>query len=146
MIALLREWTTTFPLRSIEDPLFEDDWEGWKHATEVLGNNRMIVGDDLFVTSKARLEQGISKHAANAILIKPNQIGTVTETLATIRHAQEHQMPTIVSHRSGETPDTSLVDIAIGAQSPWIKAGAPARGERVAKYNRLLAWWESERE
>jgi enolase len=145
MIEYLQQLTRTYPLRTIEDPLAEDDWNGWSLVTEKLGQERLIIGDDLFVTSKARLEQGITKKAGNAILIKPNQIGSVSETLSTIRLAQEHRIPTIVSHRSGETSDSSLIDIALGTGSPWVKIGAPARGERVAKYNRLLEWWERER-
>lgn len=145
MIEYLQQLTRTYPLRTIEDPLAEDDWSGWTLVTEKVGLDRLIIGDDLFVTSKARLAQGIEKKAGNAILIKPNQIGTVSETLSTIRLAQEHQLPTIVSHRSGETADSSIIDIAIGSGSPWVKIGAPARGERVAKYNRLLEWWERER-
>lgn len=145
IIDVIQDLTRTYPLRTIEDPLAEDDWQHWTQLTEKIGADRLIIGDDLFVTSNARLSMGIEKKAGNAILIKPNQVGSLSETLDTIQTAQAHHFPTIVSHRSGETGDTAIIDIAVGTNSPWVKIGAPARGERVAKYNRLLAWWESER-
>lgn len=129
---------TKYPILSIEDPLGEHDENGWKYITETLGNQTMLVGDDLFVTNQKRLSIGIEKKLGNAILIKPNQIGTLTETLDTIHLAKTSGYQTIISHRSGETQDTFISDIAVATGAPFIKAGAPARGERVAKYNRLL--------
>lgn len=139
MIGLLDEWRQRFPIISYEDPLAEDDWEGWADLTKKLGNQTMIVGDDLFVTNRNRLERGIDAGAANAVLIKPNQIGTLSETIETVQAAQEAKYTVIVSHRSGETSDTFVTDLAVAVAAPFLKAGAPARGERVAKYNRLLA-------
>ena len=123
---------------SIEDGLGEEDYEGWRGLTERLGSRVMLVGDDLFVTNEARLAHGIKEGLGNSILIKPNQIGTLTETLAVIDTAQRNGYRTILSHRSGETEDTSIADIAVACGSPFIKSGAPCRTERVAKYNRLL--------
>lgn len=127
-----------YPILSIEDPLGENDEDGWKYITEKLGKKTLLVGDDLFVTNTSRLAAGIEKGLANAILIKPNQIGTLTETLDTIHLASQNGYETIISHRSGETADTFISDIALAVGSHYLKAGAPARGERVAKYNRLL--------
>ncbi len=127
-----------YPICSIEDGLAESDWMGWRRITETLGDQVQLVGDDLFVTQTKFLDRGIRECAANAILIKPNQVGTVTETLDTIRRAREAGFGMVVSHRSGETEDTTIADIAVGANCGQIKAGAPARSERVAKYNRLL--------
>lgn len=127
-----------YPIISIEDGLAEDDFEGWSELTERLGDKIMLVGDDLFVTNPKRLYDGIEMGIANAILIKPNQIGTLSETLNTIRIAKENGYHFILSHRSGETEDTTLCDIAVATGAPFIKAGAPCRSERVAKYNRLL--------
>jgi len=137
MIELLRELSTIFPLQTIEDPLAEDDWDGWISATKAL-TGLTLIGDDLFVTSRARLEEGIKRQAANAVLIKPNQVGTLSETLDTIRRAGKAHWPVIASHRSGETGDDTIVDLAWGVGARYLKAGAPARGERVAKYNRYL--------
>ena len=134
----LRRLTEAFPICSIEDGLGEEDWEGWKLLTGVLGKQIQLVGDDLFVTNTARLEKGIREGAANAILIKMNQIGTLTETLESMEMARLAGYRTIVSHRSGETEDTFLADLAVAAGSGQIKTGAPCRSERVAKYNRLL--------
>lgn len=139
MVGILDEWLTRFPIISYEDPLAEDDWEGWADLTKKLGRKVMIVGDDLFVTNRNRLQRGITSDIANAILIKPNQIGTLSETIDTMISAQEAKYATVVSHRSGETDDTFIVDLATATAAPFLKAGAPARGERVAKYNRLLA-------
>lgn len=128
-----------YPLISIEDPLGEEDFEGFAEITRELGGRTMIVGDDLFTTNPIRLQRGIQEGAANAILIKPNQIGTVSETLETIRIAREAGYRVIISHRSGETTSASIADLAAAVNAPFIKAGAPVRGERLAKYNRLLA-------
>ena len=130
--------STEFPIISIEDPVGEDDFGGWRDITKKLGDRMMLVGDDLFVTNTKRLKRGISEKAANAVLVKPNQIGTLTETIDLCRLAQESGYNFIISHRSGETPDTTIADIAVALGGGFIKTGAPCRGERVAKYNRLL--------
>ena len=127
-----------YPICSVEDGLAEEDWEGWKVLTEKIGNKVQLVGDDLFVTNPQRLRRGIENNVANAILIKPNQIGTLTETLDTIKLAKENGYRTIISHRSGETEDTTIADIAVGVNAGQIKTGAPCRTDRVSKYNRLL--------
>ena len=127
-----------FPIYSIEDGLAEDDWDGWTALTAELGNDVQLVGDDLLVTQPEYLERAVEQKAANAILIKPNQVGTVSETLETISIAQKSGFNTVISHRSGETEDTTIADLAVGTNAGQIKAGATARGERVAKYNRLL--------
>ena len=128
-----------YPLMSLEDALDQRDFENWSYLTERLGSRMMLVGDDLFVTNTARLRQGIECGAGNAILIKPNQIGTLSETLEVIRVAQDAGYATIMSHRSGETEDAIIADLAVATGCPFIKSGAPCRSERVAKYNRLLA-------
>ena len=138
LISYYERLITKYPIRSIEDGLGETDFEGWAELTARLGDRCMLVGDDLFVTDPARLSDGIDAGLANAILVKPNQIGTLSETLKTVRIAKENGYGFIMSHRSGETEDTTLCDIAVAVNAPFIKAGAPARGERVAKYNRLL--------
>ena len=127
-----------YPLATIEDPLAEDDWEGYAHLTSKLGDKVQIVGDDLFVTNPTRLKDGIEKHVGNSILVKVNQIGTLTETLDAVSMAQRAGYTAIISHRSGETEDTTIADIAVATDSGQIKTGAPARSERVAKYNQLL--------
>ncbi|MBR5143567.1 MAG: phosphopyruvate hydratase [Clostridia bacterium] len=127
-----------YPIISIEDGVAEDDYDGWVRLTKALGDKIMLVGDDFFVTNERRLREGIKLSAANAILIKPNQIGTLTETLKVISVAQESGYKVILSHRSGETNDTAISDIAVAVGAEFIKAGAPCRGERVAKYNRLM--------
>lgn len=132
-----------FPIYSIEDPLDEEDWDGWKRLTEKVGDKVILVGDDLFVTNPVRLNKGISMGCGNAILIKPNQIGTLSETMEAIRMAKEHGYETIMSHRSGETEDTTIADFSVGLGSDLIKTGAPCRGERTAKYNRLIRIEES---
>ena len=129
---------SSYPIISIEDGMAEDDWEGWQLLTEKLGNSVNLVGDDLYATNVERLSQGINLKASNSILIKPNQIGTLTETIATIKMAQQAGWTAIVSHRSGETEDTTIADLAVGLNTGLIKAGAPCRSERTAKYNRLL--------
>ena len=127
-----------YPIASIEDGMDEEDWEGWQLLVENLGDRVQLVGDDLFVTNPERLAKGIELKAANAILIKLNQIGTITETLKAISMAKEAGMNAIVSHRSGETEDTTIADLVVGTATGQIKTGAPARTERVAKYNQLL--------
>ena len=135
----LIELCNKYPIiASIEDGLAEEDWKTWKELTDELGNKIQLVGDDLFVTNPKRLKTGIEKKIANAILIKPNQIGTLTETLDTIEMAKENGYKTIISHRSGETEDTTIADIAVGVNAGQIKTGAPCRTDRIAKYNRLL--------
>ena len=138
MVNYYTEWAASYPLISIEDGMAEDDWAGWQLLTEKLDNRIQIVGDDLYVTSVDRLSRGISLKASNSILIKPNQIGTLTETMAAIKMAQQAGWTAVVSHRSGETEDTTIADLAVGLNTGLIKAGAPCRSERVAKYNRLL--------
>ena len=138
---LIDKWdalSEKYPIVSLEDGLGEDDFAGWVQMTRRLGGRMALVGDDLFVTNTKRLYQGILQGAGNAILIKPNQIGTLSETLEVVRVAQENGYRTIISHRSGETEDTSIADIAVGVNAGYIKCGAPCRSERVAKYNRLL--------
>ena len=127
-----------YPIKSIEDPLFEDDWDAWINLTKFLNKDIQLVGDDLFVTNKERLLKGINANAANAILIKPNQIGTLTETIEVINLAQQNNYKTIISHRSGDSEDTFIADLSVATNSSQIKTGSLARSERVAKYNRLL--------
>lgn len=138
MISLYEELCSRFPIFSIEDGLHEEDWEGWKDLTKRLGNKVQLVGDDLFVTNPKRLQKGIDEKCANAILIKPNQIGTLTETMEAITLAHKNGYRAIVSHRSGETEDTTIADLAVALSCGQIKTGAPCRTDRVAKYNRLL--------
>ena len=138
MIEYLEGLVNKYPIVSIEDGLGEEDWDGWRILTEKLGNRIQLVGDDLFVTNKSRLQAGINKKIANSILIKPNQIGTLTETLETIELAKTKGYTTVISHRSGETEDTTIADLAVAVNSGQIKSGAPCRTDRVAKYNRLL--------
>ena len=138
MIEFWVEWVEKYPIRSLEDPLDENDWHGWKALTKAVGNRVQIVGDDLFVTNVDRLREGIRSETANAILIKVNQIGTLTETFETIRVAREAGYQTIVSHRSGETEDTMIADLAVAMGAGQIKTGGASRTDRVAKYNQLL--------
>jgi enolase len=138
MIAFWADLLDRFPIVSIEDPLAEDDWEGWGRLTAELGGRVQIVGDDIFVTSAERFERGLREGVANAILVKVNQIGTLTETLDVIELAARHGNGVVVSHRSGETEDTTIADLAVATDAGQIKAGAPSRGERTAKYNQLL--------
>lgn len=138
LIKYYKKLVKKYPIISLEDPLAEDDWEGFKLLTDQLGDKIQIVGDDLFVTNKKNLKQGIDKNIANAILIKPNQIGTVTETLETINLAKSANYKTIISHRSGETEDTFIADLAVATNAGQIKTGSMSRGERICKYNRLL--------
>jgi len=138
LVDLYREWSRRYPIVSIEDGMAEDDWDGWKHLTEALGDKVQLVGDDLFVTNVARLKEGIDRGVANSILIKVNQIGTLTETLDAIELARKAGYSAVISHRSGETEDTTIADLVVATGAGMIKTGAPARSERVAKYNRLL--------
>ncbi|HZB98052.1 MAG TPA: phosphopyruvate hydratase [Candidatus Sulfotelmatobacter sp.] len=131
-------WCDSYPIISIEDGMAEDDWEGWKLLTERLGERIQLVGDDLFVTSVVRLREGVARGVANALLVKTNQVGTLTETREAIALAQASGLATVISHRSGETEDTTIADLAVAVDATQIKAGAPSRSERVAKYNRLL--------
>jgi enolase len=132
------KWVAIYPIISIEDGMAEDDWDGWQMLTNKIGSKVQLVGDDLYVTNVKRLETGLQKKASNSILIKVNQIGSLTETLAAIRLAQENNWTAVVSHRSGETEDTFIADLSVGLNTGFIKTGAPCRSERVAKYNRLL--------
>ena len=138
LIDYYAELMEEFPICSIEDPLDEEDWEGWELLTTRLGREVQLVGDDLFVTNVDRLKKGVEKSVANAILIKVNQIGTLTEAIEAIQLAQKSGYQAIISHRSGETEDTTIADIAVAFNTGQIKTGAPCRTERVAKYNRLL--------
>ena len=138
MVEYYVNWASSYPIISIEDGLAEDDWEGWQLLTEKLSGKVLLVGDDLYVTNVNRLSKGIKLKASNSILIKPNQIGTLTETIAAIEMAQQAGWTAIISHRSGETEDTTIADLAVGLNTGLIKAGAPCRSERTAKYNRLL--------
>ena len=138
MVEFWKEWISKYPIRSLEDPLDENDWHGWNQLTKAVGDDVQIVGDDLFVTSVERLEQGIKDGTANAILIKVNQIGTLTETLETVRVASEAGYKTVISHRSGETEDTLIADLAVATGAGQIKTGSASRTDRVAKYNQLL--------
>ncbi|WP_433758956.1 phosphopyruvate hydratase [Nocardia sp. CA-135398] len=138
MAQFYAELLAAYPLVSIEDPLSEDDWDGWVALTDQIGDKVQLVGDDLFVTNPERLEEGITKGAANALLVKVNQIGTLTETLDAVELAHRNGYKTMMSHRSGETEDTTIADLAVAVGSGQIKTGAPARSERVAKYNQLL--------
>jgi enolase len=138
MVDRWESWVNKYPIVSLEDGMAEDDWDGWKLLTDRLGGKVQLVGDDNFVTNSERLQQGIDGGIANAILIKLNQIGTVTETLNTIALATSHNYASVISHRSGETEDTSIADLAVAVNAGQIKTGAPSRSERVAKYNRLL--------
>ena len=130
--------TEKYPIISVEDGLDEEDWEGWKMLTNRIGENIQLVGDDLFVTNTRRLQKGIDNKIANSILIKLNQIGTLTETLDAIELAKKNGYKAVISHRSGETEDTTIADLAVATNSGQIKTGAPCRTDRVSKYNRLL--------
>ncbi len=138
MISFWEDWTKRYPICSIEDAMSEEDWDGWKEITAKLGNKIQLVGDDLFVTNTKRLQKGIDLNSANAILVKVNQIGTLTESLDAIELAKKSGYNTIISHRSGETEDTTIADIAVAVNAGQIKTGAPSRTDRTSKYNRLL--------
>ena len=138
MLELYAEWLDAYPIVSLEDPLAEDDWAGWQALTAALGGKVQVVGDDLFVTNPERLRRGIAERSANALLVKVNQIGTITETLDAVSLAHRSGFACMISHRSGETEDTTIADLAVATNCGQIKTGAPARSERVAKYNQLL--------
>jgi enolase len=138
MTAYYAELVAAYPLVSIEDPLNEDDWSGWAELTGQLGGQVQIVGDDLFVTNPERLSRGVKESSANALLVKVNQIGTLTETLDAVSMAHRNGFRCMMSHRSGETEDTTIADLAVATDCGQIKSGAPARTDRVAKYNQLL--------
>lgn len=137
--AKIEDWVKNYPIVSIEDPLDENDWPAWEKLTASIGKDCMVVGDDLFVTQSNYLQNGIDEHAANSILIKLNQVGTLTETLQTIAKAKQNDFATIISHRSGETADTTIADLAVATSAGFIKTGSLSRSDRIAKYNRLLA-------
>ena len=138
MVAFYKDLVGRYPLLSIEDGLAEDDWEGWRELTATLGGKVQIVGDDIFVTNRERLARGIKEGVANSILIKLNQIGTLTETLSAIEMAKEAGYTAVISHRSGETEDTTIADVAVATNAGQIKTGSASRTDRVAKYNQLL--------
>jgi enolase len=138
LVELYASWSERYPIFSLEDGLDQDDWDGWRKLTQRLGSQVQLVGDDLFVTNVERLRMGIERGVANAILIKVNQIGTLTETLDSIALAHRHGYRAVISHRSGETEDTTIADLAVATNAGQIKTGAPCRSDRVAKYNRLL--------
>jgi enolase len=138
MVAYWTDWVESYPILSIEDAMDEDDWEGWQALTDAVGDRVQLVGDDLFVTNTNRLGRGIDEGAGNSILIKPNQIGTLLETLNAIEYAHANGFTAIVSHRSGETEDTTIADLAVATGSGQIKTGSASRSDRVAKYNQLL--------
>ena len=138
MTAIYADWLTAYPIVSIEDPLAEEDWAGWHELTTELGGRVQVVGDDIFVTNSDRLRRGIAEHVANALLVKVNQIGTLTETITAVDLAHRSSYTTMMSHRSGETEDTTIADLAVALGCGQIKTGAPCRSERVAKYNQLL--------
>lgn len=142
MASLYRDWTTKFPLCSIEDPFHEEDWKGWSAFKAEMGEKLMLVGDDLLVTNVKRLQQAIDADACNAVLVKVNQIGTLSETIDCITLAKKHGMRTVISHRSGETCDDFIADLAVATGADYIKTGSLARGERLSKYNRLLELFE----
>jgi enolase len=138
MTRIYTEWLDAYPIVSLEDPLSEEDWDGWTTLTAAVGDRVQIVGDDLFVTNPERLRRGVAERAANSLLVKVNQIGSVTETLDAVALAQRSGFSCMISHRSGETDDTTIADLAVAVNAGQIKSGAPARGERVAKYNQLM--------
>jgi enolase len=143
MVAYWKDWVNKYPIVSIEDGLAEDDWEGWKEMTRAIGHKIQIVGDDLFVTNVKRLKRGIKEHAANSILIKVNQIGTLTETINAVQLAMQSGMTAVISHRSGETEDSFIADLAVALNTGLIKTGSASRSDRIAKYNQLLRIEES---
>ena len=138
MVDFLADWAANYPICSIEDGCSEDDWESWKHLTDKLGNKVQLVGDDLFVTNTDRLQRGIDQGIANSILIKVNQIGTLTETIEAIQLAHRNGYTSISSHRSGETEDSTIADLAVALSTGQIKTGSASRSDRMAKYNQLL--------
>ena len=139
LIEIYKKWVQKYPIVSIEDGLHEDDWDNWEILTDQLGKKCLLVGDDLFVTNPGRLKIGLERNVGNAILIKLNQIGSLTETIECIKLAQKNKYKVIISHRSGETEDTTIADLAVAVNAEYIKTGSLSRSERIAKYNRLLA-------
>ena len=138
MVNLYKDWIEKYNVISIEDGLAEQDWEGWRMMNEKIGSQVMTIGDDLLVTNVKRLQKAIAEKACNSVLIKVNQIGSLSETIDCMKLAKENNMKTIVSHRSGETTDDFIADLAIGAEADFIKTGSLSRGERICKYNRML--------
>ncbi|MDD4849046.1 MAG: phosphopyruvate hydratase, partial [Bacteroidales bacterium] len=138
MVAFWEDWTKRYPIVSIEDGMAEDDWNGWKMLTDKIGNHVQLVGDDLFVTNVQRLQEGINKKVANSILIKVNQIGSLTETINAVTLANRHGYTAVMSHRSGETEDTTIADLAVALNTGQIKTGSASRTDRICKYNQLL--------
>jgi enolase len=138
LVSFWKEWVDKYPIISIEDGLDEDDWNGWKELTSTIGDRIQLVGDDLFVTNVKRLQRGIDEGSANSILIKVNQIGSLTETINAVQLATQHSMTSIISHRSGETEDTTIADLAVALNTGQIKTGSASRSDRIAKYNQLL--------
>jgi enolase len=143
LVAYWKNWVNKYPIVSIEDGLAEDDWEGWKEMTKALGNKIQVVGDDLYVTNVKRLKRGIKEHASNSILIKVNQIGTLTETINAVQLAIQNGMTAVISHRSGETEDSFIADLAVALNTGLIKTGSASRSDRIAKYNQLMRIEES---
>jgi enolase len=143
MIAYWKNWVNKYPVVSIEDGLAEDDWEGWKEMTKAIGHKIQIVGDDLYVTNVKRLKRGIKEQSTNSILIKVNQIGTLTETINAVQMAVQNGMTAVISHRSGETEDSFIADLAVALNTGLIKTGSASRSDRIAKYNQLLRIEES---
>ena len=138
MVTFWKEWANKYPILSIEDGLDEDDWQGWKELTNEIGHKVQIVGDDLFVTNTNRLSKGITNGIANSILVKVNQIGTLTETIKAVRMAHENNYTSVMSHRSGETEDTTIADLSVALATGQIETGSASRSDRMAKYNQLL--------
>jgi enolase len=138
MVDFWKEWVAKYPILSIEDGMAEDDWDGWKHLTDAIGDRCQLVGDDLFVTNVERLQMGLDKGVANSILVKLNQIGSLSETIDAVNLATRNGYTSIISHRSGETEDTTIADIAVATNSGQIKTGSLSRTDRIAKYNRLM--------
>jgi enolase len=138
MVAFWKDWCNRYPIVTIEDGCSEDDWDGWKSLTETLGHRIQLVGDDLFVTNTERLQRGIDDKIANSILIKVNQIGSLTETINAVNLATRHGYTSVISHRSGETEDTTIADLAVALNTGQIKTGSASRSDRIAKYNQLL--------
>ena len=138
LIGIYKDWVDNYPVVSIEDGIAEDDWDNWRVMADAIGGRAQLVGDDLYTTNTELIRKGIAMNAGNAVLIKLNQIGTVTETLNAVKMTQDAGWGVVISHRSGETEDTTIADLAVGTNAGQIKSGAPARGERTAKYNRLL--------
>lgn len=138
MVEFWKNWTDKYPIISIEDGMAEDDWEGWQLLTKTIGDRVQLVGDDLFVTNAKRLQMGIDKQAANSILVKVNQIGSLTETINAVRLADIHSMTSIMSHRSGETEDVTIAHLAVALNTGLIKTGSASRTDRIAKYNELM--------